>query len=73
MKPLSFALIVRSRSIMEIVSETVQKASQETLSSCIYIRILNNSVERVFKMKKKKNDHAEKEIMYFLPNWSSGQ
>lgn len=45
---------------MEIVSETVQKASQETLSSCVYIRILNNSEERVFKMKKKKNDHAEK-------------
>jgi len=38
---------------MEIVSETIQKASQETLSSCIYIHILNNS-ETVFKVKKKK-------------------
>lgn len=53
MKPLSFALIVGSRSIREIVSETVQKASQETLSSCIYIHILDNSEETVFKIKKK--------------------
>lgn len=52
MKPLSFALIVRSRSIMEIVTETVQKVSQETLSS--YIHVLNNSEETVFKIKKKK-------------------
>lgn len=54
MKLLGFVLIVRSRSVMEIASETVQKPSQETLSSCVYNNILNNSGKRLFKIKKTK-------------------
>lgn len=68
MKLLGFVLIVRSRSVLEITSETVQKSSQETLSSCVYIHILNNSFKRLFKLRRLK-DHWQK---YFLPNWFSG-
>lgn len=59
MKLLVFVLIVRSRSVMEIASETVQKASQETLSSCVYIHILNNSGKSLFKVKKTKGLQTE--------------
>lgn len=59
MKPLGFVLIVRSRSIMGIASETVQKASQEALSSCVYSHILNNSGKKLFKVKKIKGSQRE--------------
>lgn len=59
MKLLGFVLIILSRPITEIASETVQKPSQETLSSCVYIHILNNSGKRLFKIKKTKRSQTE--------------
>lgn len=68
MKPLSFALIVRSRSMTETVSETVQKASEETLSSCVYTHTLNNSKETVLKIKKKNKSCREINHVWWA-NW----
>lgn len=44
---------------MKIVSERVQKASQESLSSCVYLHILNNSGKKLFKVRKTKGSQTE--------------